>query len=164
MMYDRVVEWLQSHGAIHSRVPDSDAEIYERVTDDGLDPVPETNVASKTDSETASPPERTRSSGSDLSGWEPVPDSILHDSGDESNADVVSDDTIYPWGSYVSEQLNEDEINDLRNTVDEAVQDTDVSENTEDGVQINGSNSTDAEQIRSIHDPHPGIVTNLDDE
>lgn len=165
-MYERIVEWLQSHGSIRGRVPDSDAEIYERVTDDGgVDPVPEATVASKTDNETASPPERTRSGGADVSEWEPVPPVALHDWRDESNADVVSDDTIYLWDSDdETEPPDEDEINDLRNIVDEAVQDINVSANTEDGVQINGSNSTDAEQINWIHDPHPGIETDYNDE
>jgi len=164
MMYERIVEWLQSHGAIRGRVPDSDAEIYERVTDDGLDPVPETNVESPTDNETASPPERTRSGGQGYS-VEPVPDVALHDWGDESNARVVSADTIYPWDSDdETEPLDEDEINDLRNIIDGVEQDISVSANTEDGVQINGSNSTDAVQINWIHDPHPGIEMDLDDE
>jgi len=165
MMYERIVEWLQSHGAIRGRVPDSDAEIYERVTHDGVDPVPEATVASETDNETASPPERTRSGGSDVSEWEPVPDVALHDSGDESNASAVSADTIYPWDSDdETESLDEDEINDFRNIVDEAVQDTSVSANTEDGVQINQLNASEIERLQSLHHEHPGIVTNLDDE
>ena len=165
MMYEQIVEWLQSHGEIRGRVPDSDAEIYERVTDDGVDPVPETDVELPTDNETASPPERTRSGGSDLSGWEPVPDVALHDWGDESNARTVSADTIYTWDSDdETEPLDEDEINDLRNIIDGVEQDISMSANTEDGVQINGSNTSEIELLHSLHREHPGIEMDLDDE
>jgi len=165
MMYERIVEWLQSHGEIRGRVPDSDAEIYERVDDDGVDPVPETDVELPTDNETASPPERTRSGGPGVSEWEPVPGVALHSSGDENNARAVSADTLYPWScDNETESLDEDEINDVRNIVDEAVQDISVSANTEDGVQINQLNASEIERLQSLHHEHPGIVTNLDDE
>jgi len=164
-MYDRILELFQSHGAIRGRVPSSDAEIYERVSEDGVDPVPEATVASTTDSETASPPERTRSGGAGLSEWEPVPGVALHDSGDESNERAVSADTLYPWDrDDETEPLDEDEINDVRNIIYGVEQDISVSANTEDGVQINQLNASEIKQIRSIHDLHPGIVTNLDDE